>query len=72
MSKVGKKTTEKSKEIIKLVKKGKPFSYIVAKGYNRETTKYYVRKFNRPEKHIEFVQTITILNRKRRLLNKVK
>jgi hypothetical protein len=58
----GRPISKKSKEIIKLVNKGECFSAIVAKGYARDTVKYYIRKIKKPRKYKKFIKTISKYN----------
>lgn len=59
----GRKTTDESKQIIRLVKKGLCFSDIKKKGFKKQTIVYYIRKIRKPELHIKFTDYIKSKNK---------
>ena len=64
----GRKTTEESKQIIKLVKKGKSYSEMKKLGYNCQTIIYYIRKIRNPE-YFEKITTYIKAKNKTRYWN---
>ena len=67
---VGRKTSEKSKEIIALIEQGMRLCDITRKGYPKETVRYYYRKLKMPAVYKRFVKTITKYNKIRAKLDK--
>lgn len=58
----GREISENSKNLIKLIRKGKSRGYLLAKGYKKETIKYYRRKMERPEAYRTFLKNIARYN----------
>jgi len=62
----GRKTSRRSKNIIKLLENGEsPYSLYAHKGYPKETVRYYWRKLKYPEKYKAHIKTITKYNSNR-------
>ena len=66
----GRKTSEKSKEIISLIEQGMRLCDIAGKGYPKETVRYYYRKLKMPAVHKRYIKTITKYNKIRAKLDK--
>lgn len=61
----GPKTSDSSKKIIRLLKRGISTSQIQKKGFSRATIQYYNWKLNRPEKFEAFKNKIQFYNKRR-------
>lgn len=65
MKRTGPKTSEESKKIIRLLKRGVSPYEIIKKGFPRMTVQYYDWKLNRPEKYKAFVDKVKVHNKRR-------
>ena len=55
---LGRKQSQKAKEIQKLIELGLDQIAVRAKGYNRQTVRYYWRKIKNPEQYKRFIKQI--------------